>query len=332
MHSIVFANEQMFAGWPANHGAWQWGDEFLVGFMSGQYSSRGSMHRIKEPFTRMLARSLDGGATWSLEAPPSNFEATCYQAAEAPPLDIASGAAIIRGCGVYDTGGDYTHPAGGFYASVDRGRTWSGMYPFTGVRIDLSLDHITARTCVLRDLVFISVARQDQWGTDSVAVLRHDGHRFRMVGQIQDVGRVVMPAAAQVDDRIVAVARRRKGGARDGWIDAYDSDDDGVSWNLLCRVGDTGSHNGNPPALAYSGGRLFCAYANRSECAMYCSVSDDGGESWKQHLIRRGSVSDIGYPRMLVRSDGVPVVVYYWADGERKQQHIAASSLEQLVA
>ena len=60
-----------FAGWPANHGIWSWGDEILVGFSRGIYKDRGRYHNIDHdrPEEFLLARSRDGGATWSVEQP-----------------------------------------------------------------------------------------------------------------------------------------------------------------------------------------------------------------------------------------------------------------------
>ena len=35
-HVVVYREEGRFAGWPANHGIWAWGDEILVGFSRGE--------------------------------------------------------------------------------------------------------------------------------------------------------------------------------------------------------------------------------------------------------------------------------------------------------
>ncbi len=34
-HVMVYHRPGQFAGWPANHGIWCWGDEILVGFSAG---------------------------------------------------------------------------------------------------------------------------------------------------------------------------------------------------------------------------------------------------------------------------------------------------------
>jgi hypothetical protein len=69
--AVVYKEEGRFAGWPANHGIWSWGDEILVGFSRGTYMDRGPYHHIDhdKPEEFLLARSRDGGLTWSVETP-----------------------------------------------------------------------------------------------------------------------------------------------------------------------------------------------------------------------------------------------------------------------
>ena len=68
---VVYGEPGRFAGWPANHGIWSWGDEILVGFSRGYDKDRGPFHHIdkEKPEEFLLARSRDGGATWSVEQP-----------------------------------------------------------------------------------------------------------------------------------------------------------------------------------------------------------------------------------------------------------------------
>src|SRR6516165_10917130 len=70
-HFVVYGEEGRFAGWPANHGIWSWGNEILVGFSRGYYKDLGRFHHIdrEKPEEFLLARSRDGGETWSLEEP-----------------------------------------------------------------------------------------------------------------------------------------------------------------------------------------------------------------------------------------------------------------------
>src|ERR1700691_2877216 len=45
-HVTVYREQGRFAGWPANHGMWSWGDEILVGFSRGYDKDRGPFHHI----------------------------------------------------------------------------------------------------------------------------------------------------------------------------------------------------------------------------------------------------------------------------------------------
>ena len=69
-HVVVYGEKEKFAGWPANHGAWNWGREILVGCVDAHFLNKKhhhSMHKAK-PWRAVLARSLDGGETWSGES------------------------------------------------------------------------------------------------------------------------------------------------------------------------------------------------------------------------------------------------------------------------
>lgn len=331
-HSIVYSEKGIYAGWPANHGAWQWGDEFLVGFLRGKYK-RTSMHNIAEPFEKVLARSLDGGETWDVESPGVDFE--CVSPASVAPA-FSLDTSIMRVCGVYDHGGDGCYEPGGFYLSEDKGHVWHGPYPFTGIEEMFSGEFLcTARTRVHDGLIFLSRGYKEMWGTDETFCAVHDGKQFAFKSWVcNDNARAVMPAVARIGGRLVCALRRRKTAKREGWIDAYGSNDGGASWKKQSQVGITGSRNGNPPALlALEDGRLICCYGERDFGHILCAVSDDGGEVWEAPMIVRsgGSDKDIGYPQLFLRSDGVPVCVYYWADAKNPQQHIAATSLEELL-
>src|SRR5206468_7740167 len=71
-HVMVYHQPGRFGGWPANHGIWSWGDEILVGFSAGYHKDRGpTLHNIDHdrPEEHLLARSKDGGNSWTLEYP-----------------------------------------------------------------------------------------------------------------------------------------------------------------------------------------------------------------------------------------------------------------------
>ena len=74
-HVIVYGEKGRFAGWPANNGVWSWdGREIVVGFTVGGLEEQKG-HNILTPYINMLARSLDGGDTWTSER-PDNFVGT----------------------------------------------------------------------------------------------------------------------------------------------------------------------------------------------------------------------------------------------------------------
>jgi len=120
-HVVVYKESGRFAGWPANHGIWSWGDEIVVGFTLGYFKIK-TGHAIDpdKPRVHRFARSLDGGETWSLEVP--NY------------LDDDGQEKKTVAC---PGGFDFTHPDfammvrfGRFYVSFNRCRAWQGPYKF----------------------------------------------------------------------------------------------------------------------------------------------------------------------------------------------------------
>ncbi|UCH33250.1 MAG: hypothetical protein JSV65_11775, partial [Armatimonadota bacterium] len=70
-HAFVYRASERFAGWPANNGVWCWGNEILVGFNVGHFKDNQVGHSIDrdKPSRAVLARSTDGGETWTIEEP-----------------------------------------------------------------------------------------------------------------------------------------------------------------------------------------------------------------------------------------------------------------------
>src|ERR1700691_1448449 len=69
---LVYRESGRLGGWPANHGIWSWGDEILVGFSAAYHKEQPNTRHQQDPSKPeepRLARSLDGGKTWSIEAP-----------------------------------------------------------------------------------------------------------------------------------------------------------------------------------------------------------------------------------------------------------------------
>lgn len=319
----VFKQSGIFAGWPANHGHWQWDDEFLVGFMVGPHAPNEPGHKIAPPYTKMLARSMDGGETWKHYLPGVDFHGR--RPATPPTFDLSNPNTIIRVCGNYDTGGEDCPHHGAFYLSRDRGEsaTWAGPFKFEGLEGTLFDEHHwnTSRTCVLGDRVFLSAALRDEWGTDFIFEARHDGTKFHFVGIVdKNSDRCVMPSVAHAGGRTYIAARRK--GHGQNWIDVYQQMTVGT-WRQVTgepRI-ETGWYNGNPPALAAIGSTLYCAYGDRSDKAIRVVRSTNSGMSWDQHAqLNHGLVQDIGYPRLFTRSDGRLVCVYYFSDAGEAQR------------
>jgi hypothetical protein len=327
-HVTVFKRAGVYAGWPANHGAWQWNNELLVGFMSGVYK-KGGMHAIRQPFTKLLARSIDGGETWNIEQPNVSFNG--MYPTEGYGLMSHE---IIRVCGVYDHGGEDCDEQGAFYASPNKGRHWDGPYKFKGLEDVFMTKHFnTSRTCTLGNLVFLSHNRKEHWGTDRVFCAQLDrlDSSFKFKSWVcDDEYRAVMPSVARIDGRIVCAIRRRGDSHRYmHWVDVFASDDMGATWRHLQLVGDTGAHNGNPPALIEAEGRLFCAFGNRTLHSIQLYVSLDRGGHWQLFdTLRQGGNSDIGYPRLFKRIDGQLVCVYYWSDHRGDEQRIESTIID----
>ena len=140
-----------------------------------------------------------------------------------------------------------------------------------------------------------------------------------------------MPATVSVQKSLVSVIRRRAVPEDRCWIDAYGSGDGGLTWEPLGKVGDTGAGNGNPPALLrLANGRLCCVYGRRDIRQMIARYSRDNGRSWGEEIVLRDDFygdrpASFGYPRLVQRSDGQLMALYYWAVRDLPEQHIAAS-------
>jgi len=353
-HFIAASEPARFCGWPANNGAWSWrgGREILVGFSYGHFvEQRG--HNITgsaEPAVGIqsrLARSRDGGRTWQVEEPAHFVGKATNLTASPGGINFAHPDFALRVVGRGYHGND--EPRGGFFFSLDRGRTWRGPFGFGALMEDPNLREMdcTARTGYLVTgpdscLLFLS-ARPKQGGSGRdkafVAETTDGGETFRFVSWIvprDDPARAVMPAPVQLADGSLVVALRRRLPGNDTascWVDGYGSKDRGRTWTFLSKVGETGRHNGNPPALALlRDGRLACAYGDRTRGKLFARLSRDGGRTWGEEVVLREDYQpdrfgdmDFGYPRLVQNHRGELVAMYYWATRQRPQQYVAAT-------
>jgi hypothetical protein len=336
---VVHYEPGRFCGWPANSGLWSWGDEIIVAFGYHFYedkTERGE-HSVddKKPKSSALARSLDGGHTWRLEV-PKTLRVSGKEATECPG------------------GIDFQHPDfalqckdDSFHVSYDRGRTWGDRYRLPIGRGKMEHSSRTDYLAEDRDscLFFLSAKEPRVQASlqDRAFCARTDdgGRTFEFVSWITGEPlsvRSVMPATVRVGEgHLVSVLRRRADERKDGrkavcnWIDAYESRDNGQTWQFLSKVAttDTGKRNGNPPALVRThDGRICVAYGYRATpYGIRARVSSDNGRTWGKELGLRtdGRSPDIGYPRMTVRPDGKLVTVYYFTTDEMPEQHLAAT-------
>lgn len=322
---VVYHEAGRFAGWPANNGAWNWGDEIVVGFSLGFFKANASGHSIdRDRESRpVLARSLDGGETWRLEQPDGLARREVEPLTEPIRFDDPNFAMRVDG--------------GRFRVTYDRGRTWRGPYDLSGgfpFRLTSRTDYLVTggHGC----LVFLSgeqpeVSAGDHHDRAFCARTTDGGMTFRFVSWMTGdplTARSVMPTTVRTGpDELVSVLRRREGDRC--WIDAYGSDGLGTAWHALGRVADVPGDNGNPPSLArLPDGRLCVAYGTRADpYGISATVSVDGGRTWCDPIVLRsdGRNWDLGYPRTVVRADGALVTVYYFTTAERPEQHIAAT-------
>ena len=341
-HVIVYAEKVRFAGWPANNGVWIWdGDEILVGFTLGDFEEKKG-HNIRPPYVSALARSKDGGETWALDNPDNYVGKKGTLSDPSGPVDFtAPGFAMrVAGTGYFAT----EERRGEWYVSLDRGNSWKGPYSFGSLmeHEDLKGMDFTSRTDYLVNgpadcLVFMSARKPGLTDRAFCARTTDGGMTFRFVSWIvppADPYRGVMPATVRCSPaKLVTAIRRREPGTDRCWIDAYASTDNGETWSVLGKVGDTGPANGNPPALVrMRGGRLCCVFGDRERRRIVSRYSRDEGATWGDGPVLRSDFltdahgdADLGYPRVVQRADGRLVACYYWATASHPQQYIDAA-------
>lgn len=331
----VYKEAGRFGGWPANHGIWNWGNEILVGFEAGYFkvNERGG-HAIDytKPAEHVLARSKDGGETWTIERPAG---------LRPPPGAKQAGVPAEQGGKpVTDSPGgiDFTNPdfvftarmedihigPSRFYYSNDRGHNWQGPFKLP----DFGQKGIAARTDYIVDgkhemTMFLTAAKANGKEGRVIAVRTKDGAKtWEMLGFVHDEPNDkdygIMPSSLRLSPTSILTTVRFR-----NWIEAYRSDDNAKTWHHVVRaVPDTG--RGNPPSLVkLADGRLVVTYGYRAEpFGMRARISKDQGKTWDDEIALRSDAAawDLGYPRTIVRPDGSLVTVYYYnlqPNGER---------------
>jgi hypothetical protein len=359
MQQVAIYREQgRFAGWPANYGIWSWGNEIVLGFTLGYMNPAGGFHaRDKNrPFISMQARSLDGGETWAVQETPCRKPGNRGLSADEhmnPGLGV--GDVLDRENAPVDCPGgiNFTHPdfalmcaktglkpgvTSFFYYSTNRCRSWEGpfwlpMYSETGVAARTDYLVSGPDTCTL----FLTANKSNgDEGRVFCARTTNGGQSFDFLAWIgpEPAGFNIMPASLRLSESRILVAVRsceklETFTTAQHWIDAYISDDDGVTWRYLNRPVPNTGRGGNPPTLTkLHDGRLCMTYAYRSEPFKLCTrLSEDNGQSWGEEIILRSGAGnhDIGYPRTVQRPDGQVITAYYFNDQPDGERYIEAT-------
>lgn len=349
-HIKVYDQEGRFAGWPANNGIWNWGDEILVGFVEAKFEDSEGFHTYnRESARNKYARSLDGGQTWSIEDGYQRGQTgraydhnLTEEQAESPRV-LKQAIPDFTGPGFVITfmRDDYHDGPSKFYYSMNRGKEWHGAFTFPNLNtpgVATRTDYFVAGQQELH--AFMNVAKENEREGRVVHVQTDDGGlNWKLVSWLGDEpeGFEIMPSTVQLDElELYTVVRARDLNPDRNYLKAYRSLDAGKTWRKENDpVYDTG-HNGAPPSLVkMEDGRLAVAYAYRSQYGSRICLrfSSDDGQTWSQEIPVRsgdGANGDVGYPQMIQREDGKLVIVYYWnhaLEGD-PYRYIAASIVD----
>ncbi|MCU0228992.1 MAG: glycoside hydrolase [Bryobacterales bacterium] len=337
-HVEVFREAGRYAGWPANHGAWQWGNELLCGFEVGHYKETQQGHAIDytKPADHVLARSLDGGETWKIERPDSLQPPPGQRVAGVPtaetgkePVDCPGGIDFMsRGFAFTARMLDIHQGPSRFYYSTDRGKSWEGPFKLETPQhkaIAARTDYIVLGRHDM--LLLVTVAKSDGKEGRPAVLRTTDGGKtwntMSMIGPEPEPGDyAIMPSTVRLGGDFLLTAIRRRAG-----IELFESRDLGKTWDSKGMV--VTSNGGNPGSLirTLSSQTVMVYGCRRKAFGIRARISEDFGKTWGQELRLRtdGGGWDLGYVRTFLRSDNQLVSVYYYNDAKSPERYIAST-------
>ena len=330
-HVVVYRSEAHFCGWPFNGGLWQFLDgELAVGFVRGacDYSSAVEVgHRTvdNERGEHLVIRSSDGGGTWPQDSITTVYRRPEYdKRAMAAPYSLtglksvdpaADGFCLICGYGIPPEEDRTTMFV---TTSTDRGRSWTDpvrMRAYGFADLGGRPSYVVRRDGMLLLFGHGSRTAGERRSVPLVLGSRDGGHSWGLVGEVElapELPMGIMPYPLILPDGRILMAVRRQYDFESAYTQVYVSDDGGRTWAFLSRVNDWGA-----PAnlVLLPDGRLVCVYGyRRPPFGIRAAVSIDQGKSWSEEIVLRddGGSGDLGYPRSVVRPDGVVVSIYYF--------------------
>ncbi len=347
--SLVYHEKGRFAGFPANEGAWSWGNEILVGFMVTDHLATESGHNQVDNAPRRIrfARSLDGGQTWAVEQ-HENLSLTSHARDPERYRDIAP---ALRRPRPLENPIDFSNPDLAikirdeqFYVSTNRGRQWDGPFLFPNIVPKGKLDSRTSyrvtgpASCQFFLSADVSAKGAAERSRSFVAETTDGGLTMRFVGWMGDdiskgvdakrVTYSTMPSVVRLADGTLLGTLRRRIGSKDRWTDIVSSSDEGRTWKKLTTLERDAN---NPMALVTLGGsRAAAIYGDRAEdrpTGIVAQITSDAGRTWSAPVPIRGDAAgwDMGYCRAVTLPDGRIAVLYYFTEKGREEQHIACT-------
>ncbi len=343
----VYGEEGKFAGWPANWGMWNWGNEILVGYTRANHLDKSGHTYDNASSVAQFSRSYDGGKTWTVE---DAFERGITHATWEHHIGTKDKKVLREKINfrhpdfamTFRMHGELYGPSS-FYYTYNRGRNWIGPFPlevnFTGPEPE----GIVSRTDYIVDgkhkmTAFITVGFKEEektnWRQVACIETTDGGKTWKQKSWIGEPKiNSIMPSSIRVDKNTLLSVIRRTAPPR---MVSFLSKDNGKTWKQL-EDPVTVDANGHPPAVVrVQDGRLCMVYGIRRTqtmpdgIGMYVVFSKDNGLTWGKPTLLRGKDGgtwDIGYPRALVLPNGHVITTYYYnqADQGDKYRYIAAT-------